>query len=52
MKHPHPHLPPTTQTAVRRRVRAHDDPAVTFVMWLYLAVLLMPLARLLWQLAG
>lgn len=34
----------------QRRVRAHDDPAITFVMWLYLAVLLMPLGRLLWQL--
>jgi hypothetical protein len=49
MKHPHQ----TAQTAVqRRRVRAHDDPAVTFVMWLYLGVLLMPLGRLLWQLAS
>jgi hypothetical protein len=48
MKHPHQ----TAQTAVRRRVRAHDDPAVTVVMWLYLGVLLMPLGRLLWQLAG
>ncbi len=48
MKHPHQ----TAQTTVRRRARAHDDPAVTFVMWLYLGVLLMPLGRLLWQLAG
>jgi hypothetical protein len=38
-----------TAQPLRRRVRAHDDPAITFVMWLYLAVLLMPLARLLWQ---
>jgi hypothetical protein len=45
------HLHQTAQTAIRRRVRAHDDPAVTFVMWLYLGVLLMPLGRLLWQLA-
>ena len=48
MKHQHQ----TAQNAVQRRVRAHDDPAVTFVLWLYLAVLLMPLAQLLWQLAG
>lgn len=48
MKHPQQ----TAQTAVQRRVRAHDDPAVTFVMWLYLGVLLMPLGQLLWQLAG
>jgi hypothetical protein len=48
MKHPHQ----TAQTAVQRRARAHDDPAVTFVMWLYLGVLLMPLGRLLWQLAS
>lgn len=46
------HLSQAAQTAVQRRVRAHDDPAVTFVMWLYLGVLLMPLARLLWQLSS
>jgi hypothetical protein len=45
-------LQQTAQPAIQRRVRVHDDPAITFVMWLYLAVLLMPLARLLWQLAG
>ena len=31
------------------RRRAHDDPAVGFVMWLYLAVMLMPAVHLLWE---
>jgi hypothetical protein len=39
----------TRRTALAKKRRSHDDPAVDFVLRMYLAVLLMPLAQLLWK---